>query len=69
MSVYLIDDEDVEARVVEAPNLGRAVKAWREHLIAEWRRSGDYQPSDEGREPISVVLISDESCIREEGAA
>lgn len=57
---------DCEPRYVEASCFAEAILVSRAELIAEWKSTGDYRPSDDSIEPESVELVSEESVLHAE---
>lgn len=58
MKVYRID-YDNQPYIVEAPDLGAAVQAWKKHVAVAW--GSDWDGTEE---PESISLIHDEAVIR-----
>ena len=59
MSLYKVTFDGEDA-FVEAPCFTDAIVTWRNFLLAEWRRTGDFSPEDVSVEPESVVLVTNE---------
>lgn len=62
--VYCVTYDSIE-EIVEAVDFCSAIKIWHAALIAEFKRDGNFEEEDLGREPESVVLISETPVLRQ----